>query len=262
MVALAMFGRGRKQKEKAGSSSPLVEYLYVDGARLDAYFEQLSGPVTFEKVPTFGGSLGMTGPSVSASQAAHGREFTRHEKLIALVDHLNENGYLGAGRPGDEERWQTEQVFRSETCRATRVLIPDDQTPLALWICDPPANPDPREPPTGFLYLIEDFRPADQVGTSHIAISGYSALTMLLQELDGPSLKRALIGVPSEEGAATLFSRRPLELVEKLGGKVGEPRTIKALYRLRATLADEDSEPMYSMVAIGYPIAIEEAAPA
>ncbi len=29
---------------------PLVEYLYVDERRLDAYFEQISSPVTYDKV--------------------------------------------------------------------------------------------------------------------------------------------------------------------------------------------------------------------
>ncbi len=29
----------------------LVEYLYVDDKRLDSYFEQISSPVTYDKVP-------------------------------------------------------------------------------------------------------------------------------------------------------------------------------------------------------------------
>jgi hypothetical protein len=249
-----------------GLNAPLIEYLYVDGVRLDRYFEQLSGPVTFEKVPTFVGSVGMTGPSASVSQAAHGREFTRYEKIAALEAHLNEGGYLGTGRPDEARLDDAEKIFRSEVCKATRVLIPNDQAPLALWICD---SPDAKEPEdraakhsfgrvVGPLYLIEDFRPAD-LGSPVIRTS-YSTLRMLVEQVADSELEAKLSNVPDEADPGKLFSRRPFELVEKLGGKVGDPRTIKALYRIRATLVDQYRYPEQQVVTIGYPIVVEEAA--
>jgi hypothetical protein len=78
-------------------------------------------------------------------------------------------------------------------------------------------------------------------------------------EVADSGLEVELDRVPGDAGSEKLFSRRPIELVEKLGGQVRDPRTIKSLYRLRVMLFDENSEPAYSTVAIGYPIVVEEA---
>lgn len=251
----------RRQKNSGNrtQTGPLVEYLYIDTKRVDAYFEQISAPVTFEKVPTFGGSLGISGPSVSASQAAHARHFTNHEKVTALTDYLTEGGYLGTSRPGDLEYLPTAQIFRSEICQGTRVLIPNGDQYLPLWICDPLDSPQPVRP-VGSLYLIEDFRQADYDGTDHKAVSSFSALTMLVEEVGEPDLA---IGPGAWDNEASRhFSMQPFELVERLGGTVGSSRTIETLYRIRATLADRDSIPSFATVTIGYPIVIKEAAAA
>lgn len=255
-----MFRRQKPKEKDSGKTerlaAPLIEYLYVDGARLDHYFEQISGPVTFEKVPTFGGSVALTGPSVSASQTAHGREFTRYEKIVALEAHLSKGGYLGTDRPELMRSHGTEPVFRSEICKATRALIPNDQAPLALWICDPPDVQDAKGLIPGPLYLIENFRSADTDWS--VIKSPYSALRMLGDSLENPALEPALRSSPDEGDPDELFSRQPFELIEKLGGKVADPRTIKVLYRVRATLRDAYRSGG-TVVAIGYPIVIEEA---
>ena len=46
--------RARRQKPNPGKHMTLVEYLYIDEDRLNAYHEQVSSPVVFDKTPIWG----------------------------------------------------------------------------------------------------------------------------------------------------------------------------------------------------------------
>ena len=51
----------------------LIEYIYIDKSRIDGYFEQISDPVRYDKVPVWNASLGLTGPRAEASQTRQGQ---------------------------------------------------------------------------------------------------------------------------------------------------------------------------------------------
>jgi hypothetical protein len=120
----------------------LVKYLYVDERRLDAYFEQISSPVTYDKVLVWEASLTITSPGAEGSQQRFARPYTTHEKITKLTKHLEDKGLVAYERPGYQDPVDIEdrEAFRIETCRAKRVFIPPDhgQPPdvaaLNVWI--------------------------------------------------------------------------------------------------------------------------------
>jgi hypothetical protein len=59
-----------------GDRMALVEYLYVDEERLDTYFQQISSPVTYDKVPVWEASLTITSPGAKGSQQRFARPYT------------------------------------------------------------------------------------------------------------------------------------------------------------------------------------------
>jgi hypothetical protein len=248
-------------------SEGLAEYLYVDEERLNSYFEQISPPVAYDKVPVWRAALKLTGPEADATQARLGRQFTRQEKILALLDYLRTGGLLRNQRLGDRERWALnardwEAPFVIESIRATRVLIPPHQGTskfpgLTMWISV--ANPQSREDEQGSLYLLESFPKAD---SSPYTYTSYSALAMLLQDVE--ELRESVLGRPLdlEEPTERLdkqFSSDPVTLLTGLGARAGATRSITSLYRIRATLNDRYSKPQFSITTIGYPIFVAEA---
>jgi hypothetical protein len=250
--------RRSRQGEPTESTplAPLAEYLFVDDARLDTYFQQISAPVAYDKIPSYQGTIGLTGPAITAGSQQHQRDFTRHEKVQAVLDYLQRGGFVASSRVG-EDHWTTQSVFRFETCHGARAVlpVPNAERGLAIWICDPPDDQAREESHSamGRLYLVEDFRGADFDGPYHQAVSGYSALLMMLEDRDfQPAMEQA--GLRFDHAEA--FAVSPLELVGDLGGKVGGARTIRTLYRIRDTLNEQHAE--FSVVTIGYPIVITE----
>jgi hypothetical protein len=180
----------------------LVEYLYVDEKRLDTYFEQISPPVTYDKVPEWNAEISFTGPKGGGKQARFARPYSRHEKIAKLTKHLEDEGLVGGGRqsflePSGEDPGSYRHVFHIETCQATRVSIPTtrlDSTPvnLSLWISfidrrllqpmsqehsDPMTQLNPQLRKPWNLYLLEDYRGNDE---SPLGLSTYSSLSLLL----------------------------------------------------------------------------------
>src|SRR5215210_4856358 len=98
-----------------GVEMALVEYLYVDEKRLDTYFEQLSSPVTYDKVPVWEANLTITSPGAKGSQQRFARPYTTHEKVSKLTEHVEDKGFVGYGRASGHNRGAT---FQIETCRA------------------------------------------------------------------------------------------------------------------------------------------------
>jgi hypothetical protein len=241
----------------------IKEYLYIDEKRLESYFEQVSSPLHYDKIPTWKISLGITSASVETNLDKRGREFTRHEKVQAIMEHLEKNDLVDIYRPADEERWHSKKIFRLETCRAIRVYIPPKiEAPLpflglGLWISYIPhpkhRNPNEKGRPAGALYLLEDFQGEDKVYAR--ANSSFSALGMLL-------------GVTGDSGDFVIdfdlgndglnFSSHPDKFFGALGVKLEEARLIHTLYRVRATCNDRYSQPRYAVTTVGYPLFIAE----
>jgi hypothetical protein len=251
---------GRKRGSQTGSTerpgqTSLIEYLFVDETRLDSYFQQISGPTALDTVPTFGGTLSLTGPSVSGGIQKNPRPFTRHEKIEALLTYLRAEDQLASQRvdsigPGAK-------VFRLESCRATQAVLalPNSERSLTIWVCGAPRTKSHqhRHQP-GRLYLIEDFRGSDYPGGEHEARSSYTALMMMLED---PDIGARVSDAGFDPRAHTeAFAAHPVELIKQLGGEIGLERPIRVLYRVRATLAEGLED--FTVATIGYPIVIAD----
>jgi hypothetical protein len=248
--------RRREGPTGQDQAAPLAEYLFVDDVRLDTYFQQISSPVAYDNVPVYNGSLALTGPRVGTETQNHPRAFTLHEKLETVVDYLKRGEFVATSRQAVDQNKQ--HVFRLETCRGTRALLPlpGSDRVLAIWVCDPPPNQDPSaRRAIGQLYLIEDFPGVDFDGAFFRRASGYSALLMLLEDEDA-DVRETICRAGLNPSQSAAFASQPLELLTKLGAKVGTTRTIRTLYRIRDTVMEQYAEPEYAVVTIGYPIAI------
>ncbi|MBB4367597.1 hypothetical protein GGD63_000366 [Bradyrhizobium sp. cir1] len=103
----------------------IADYLYVDRGRMDSYFEQVAGPVKYDKVPIWKVALGLGGPSAESTQQRVGRPFTEHEKLSRLAAVLPKSG-------------SDEALFRLVSAWGVRVTLSVENGPIkqiAFWMC-------------------------------------------------------------------------------------------------------------------------------
>jgi hypothetical protein len=187
----------------------LTEYIYIDRARLDSYFQQISSPLTFDKVPGWKVNLSLTGPGVEGTQTAQVRPYTDHEKFTAVLNHL----YASSSTRPPELNPYTNFVF--ESLDATPILIPSTnckgRDSITLWIAT--AQGATR----GFRFLIEDFRRSD---AEQPALSGFSCLQVMLDEFSesigdflstnidryaGELPRDRTLSLPSDNFSKTLF---------------------------------------------------------
>jgi hypothetical protein len=268
LVAVGRHTHRDSERPIMESPMSLTEYLYVDERRLSSYFEQIAGPVAYDKVPVWKAGLQLTGPSVEGAQSRFPRPFTTHEKLAALLDFL-ERRSLKFDRASMSVRalWGSDLSFAEETLVAQRVLMPprtDLSEPFAglrLWVHAQEArlNPMPRlRGPVVLLVLIEDFGGDDYWRPS--TRTGYSALSLLSDELQGPFKT-----VDSQEGAnrtreelATKLLRTPADYLRSLGGRIIDSRRIRVLYRIRTSCIDMQAGDGAGVV-VGYPIMVMSA---
>jgi hypothetical protein len=260
-----------------GSKLTLVEYLYVDEKRVNSYFEQISSPVTYDKVPEWSADISITGPKAGGKQLRFARPYTMHEKISKLTEHLEAKGLTVSGRASEPEYMfplrSPKAVFRHETCHARRIYIAtgqSDSSPstLNLWIslmdrsASQAKSRDEWQP--GNLYLLEDYQGNDQ--PIRPMGSAYSSLQMLFgSSLRGGSaftgididLRDALDDQELRKEFVRDFSVDPTVALSRLGAQVGPPREIHSLYRIRTTFLDEDIDTEHgSITTFGYPIFI------
>lgn len=252
------------------SRSSLREYVYIDGRRLDTYFQQMSSPVTYDKVPTWKVSLSLAGPTGEGVQARPARPYTAQEKIAAVLEHLSKHEMLLRGPLDDDERWRDERVFCLDTITATRVLVPPRTQPgeevpaLNLWLSSRTVEQTDghsgrvARTHTQHLYLIEDLQRDDLQYVDHM--SGYSALYILAQELERSHTE--LFGIPTGGEAkdiARRFSRDPAAFLAAIGARVTPERRVSVFYRLRAAWNDMDAPERGELAIFGYVIAAWEA---
>ena len=241
----------------------LAEYLYVDEDRLNFYFDQISQQPT---EPTeLLGFIPLKTPNADATPAQHARQATTHQKAVQLRDYLQRTHQLL------HEWYEMSSIpFVLETVRATQVFIPPRKEVLnfpglTLWISQSDSASGGLQFPRsgrlqGNLYLLEAFPKNDE---SPVRYTSYSALALLLQELD-TELRNSVLGQQIDLNAPTeqleyQLSRQPLNFLKTLGAQVALTRTITSLYRIRVTFLDSYSEPEFAVTTIGYPIVIAEA---
>jgi len=232
--------------------SSIKEYIYIDEKRLNTYFEQISSPVTYDKVPVWKASASLTGPKASVDQSRVSRQYTTHEKATLLLEYLKKNKQLSENRPG---HWDTSPMFRLETFQATRFKfntaspkIKNNEV-LKMWI-------SPRESickRTGVsvdsnLYLLEDFPRDDGKEWNWSSYSIFYALSKELIEEE----------THFENPLSIDIYNNPSSVLNKLDKQVGPPRLIKCLYRIRATFLESWDRPEEPAGIFAYPIFIIE----
>lgn len=242
---------------------PITEYLYIDERRLNSYFEQITSPVAYDKVPVWNTGLSMIGPKAEGTQARFPRPYTSHEKLTELEQYLRENRELGEGRSKGfdaRDRTDRDKAFRIEECRSRRVYVPgkstnsQDYPGLAIWIS---LGWGKRYEGVGNLYLLEALPRGDR---GFDVWSGYSALSIMLEEAE-EEFNSSVIAEKLHRSNRNYdaFARRlavaPFETLEALGCSTGPERNIRTLYRIRATVLDADSEQGLP-TTVAYPVFI------
>ncbi len=240
----------------------LIEYLYVDEDRVNTYFEQISSPVVYDKVPVWKAGLSLTGPNAEGQQARFARSFTRFEKIQKLTEYIQ----------GQKE---ARNVFTITTCLANRVFIPSKASDssnykgITLWLS--PSKIDDDRVDT--LCLLEDYRGDDEHEHPSAYSSAWSALTVLLEDIDDKLNESILAGKFSHLHTKSLedseFHKNPLGFLSTLGAYLGPQRIISLMYRHRITLGkmadrygwreSERHNELYYTVTIGYPIWIADA---
>jgi hypothetical protein len=243
-----------------------IEYLYLDQRRLDAYADQLGLALRRDKSPAWNLGIGLSGPRVGASQGTTIRPASAHQKLAALLAHLDRRRGIRSGRlevyPNDKE-----VLFRIETMPARRCRIPpraglERQDGLNLWVSTLPDRPErvsASGDKAGALFLIEDYAGEE---AAPMMLTGYSAL-LLLAQLFTNELRRTVLGDRMEAIEAWLdrenelvrrFAVDPLGFVADLHAQIGPERRIRSLYRVRGSCYHD-----YRRTMFAYPIAIREA---
>lgn len=254
------------------NEAALTDYVYCDQPRLDSYFEQISETVAYDKVPVWKAGLSFTGLTAEGTQIRPGRQFTMHEKVQRLVEHLRANDLVASGRLTDWRQGPDDGPFRVEAMSARRATIPTRASVpgfpgLGLWVSvKPDANDGAaahvpfgrRRFPMGALFLIETIGGKDR-DPRDLTFSGYSWLALLVTVLD-ESFQDALSGNAKPQQSAlahdldSRFTRDPIDALSRLGAIFAPPRRIAALYRVRAACAAREHD--FAITTIGYPIVV------
>jgi len=232
----------------------MIEYLFVDAPRLDRYYEQISSPVTYDKVPEWKVALGLTGPRVESTQARPGRVPSTHEKIKRFVDYIDEHDLAADKRPSilSGFREKNKKPFVIETLSARRARIKQGDDVLNIWVSMLPDEAQSEDGwPFGALYLVEDFRGDDDSPNVH---SGYSSLHLLAEELQW--LKNTAIVDPLDklrfqDDATRLFALDPVGILASMGAQIGPERHIKTIYRIRAECWEMEGQDHRGVTIIG-----------
>ena len=224
----------------------LAEYLFLDEPRIERYFQQISAPVRYDKLPVWKVALGLTGPSVEGTQSRPAREFSLNEKIEEVVRHMESEDlidHITLGRTDDKP-------FQSQTLSARRARIERADKALNIWV-----SIRGHEEIMGAVYLIEDFRGRDE---SARLFSAYSSLWLLADELKWVAAPIAdpIQQLKQQEKKMRRFASDPIGSLKSIGAEFGPERRIHAIYRFRAACVDETNE---SLTTIGYPLIIREA---
>jgi hypothetical protein len=143
-----------------------------------------------------------------------------------------------------------------ESLWARRARIERDTNTLNIWVSlGPNLSTSVFKLRVGALYLIEDFQ-GDYDHYPRMS-SAYSSLYLLAEELErfapgGNALER----LQQQDNATRHFESDPIGALETIGAKFGPKRHVRAIYRVRALIIEEDG----AMVTIGYPLVINEEA--
>jgi len=223
----------------------LRNYLYIDERKLDLLAQQIrtTKRETIKRQKKV--SLSITGLGVELSEEDVWRELSTHEKIEALIAHLNVVDGLETARPdkvtAEEEGTGVPRgrPFVFETMLARRAIVPEaylSAAPgvkhLAVWISDPDptlyTNEDYIWRGT-FLYLTELW--LDDSGPSFW--SGCSALQSIVNACQGKALNNRDTGESWEPFGRGSYDH-PVKKLASIGAVIGDQRIITSLYIKRS----------------------------
>jgi hypothetical protein len=112
----------------------MFEYLYVDTPRLDRYYDQISSPVQYDKVPVWKVAFGLAGPSVEATQQRSGRAPSLHEKIQKFIDYVQDHDLAGCERTSlfSHRKPNADRPFIVESITARRAHLKRGETVLNI----------------------------------------------------------------------------------------------------------------------------------
>lgn len=245
----------------------IVEYLYLDQNRIDSYFEQISSPIKYDKVPKLSVKLSIVGPEASGEQDRPSRPFTTHEKIQALMNSLDLSRPLsffsvfGSKIPvASFYEWLQDNPFDFRRFTAFRAILPSMPTAntpeVAIWVC----RDTTFTRPLNALFLEHVREDPSRV----LAPTSFTALQAIFNFV---ARKHSII-VPPEwdaDARSTTLSEKAVEIRKRFvnepravlgewGAQIGPERDIESLYRLRAIMPDYGP---YETV-VGYPIFIAD----
>ena len=226
----------------------LIEYLYQDKKRINSYLEQVSSPVTYDRVPVWKTIISLT-PKAELAQNRISRPLTDPEKITKILEHLNKQ--------------ESPAPFALIQMLAKKIIVPlrkesNSEGNLVFWIN---SKQDKRDKQYCLFEDSVNSKGASPSGSSQL-FSSYSALVDLIREIElewNQSILSDTVSVesfPQSSGSdlTRAFSDNPAQFFIDLGAKLNIEREIITLYRQRAILMNpsKDGNP----IVFGYPIFI------
>jgi hypothetical protein len=248
----------------------LVEYLYVDEKRLDSYFEQISSPVAYDKVPVWKAGLSVTTLGADATQSRFPRPFTTYEKIAKVKEYLESNDLVGTLSHLRSSRFRDFEFYAGGFL-ATRAFVPakaelSDVFPgVTLWVASfnrisqsgslrtsrirraitsvsGAIRPSPlsKDDVNVTLLLLENFQ-ADDEPKRLMSMSAYSALESLFETLSSNAeIEKTVISSSSQKKRSYLADSPKLSsesaavsILADLGAQISVERPISCLFRVR-----------------------------
>jgi hypothetical protein len=248
----------------------LTEYLYVDTHRLDSYFEQISSPVSYDKVPVWKAGLSITTLGADGTQTRHPRPPTTHEKSTKLTEYLQDKRLVVAHQPTDAG-WTQGKEYHVADLQAIKVFIPPKPElyeafdGATLWLSSF-SYPDAATRDV-CLVLLEDFQ-GDDTPPGASDASAFSSLSVLNRSLREYGLRQVDKGFVHTKSADVMRGRLSTSeshwfagpsqtiayLSQFLDAQVLTERSIHCLFRVRREIIRK------AWLVFGYPIVITAAA--
>jgi len=236
---------------------PISEYLYIDHSRLNSYFEQISDPVYYKKIPLIELGIQNLIPQLYYKQTVSSRAYTSSEKINILIDYLvKTNSIMILSDDSQDDKRICTQHFVLEVRDAIKIIIPTKnlvfgKKNLVLWLSFIQTDKYP-------LYLFEDCKLPDK-------IENYSSFTLfkLLLRYEN-EIRKTILNADVDMNKSQIekaLSLDPVNYLKKIGGKIGLKRKIRVFYRIRHSFNDDCYRfggifPFPYRSVVGYPIAI------
>jgi hypothetical protein len=250
----------------------LVEYIYVDDARINSYAQQANLSSFLRKFPNWLTEISLAGAKININRSSTLNDQSRYEKICKIIRFMKDEDEILEGRPN----WQGEDSpdYWIENCSATRAYFQSDVSPelaFSIWISEEndcevssliqnssnhSSTSGKNTQPPAKLLLLENLEPKDLNYQKRIS-SPYSVLqalgTVLQQKLPAYNYNH----LHSGKGLHKELATNPLETLKLIGAEIYEKRKISVFYKIRH-LFPEYYTPNYQFAAIAYPLFIAD----